>query len=160
MAICSICPSFGRALQFLDQGQELLQLLRLQPLGEAGALWFGLLVAHRAEKANGIRDRREIGCCGIDLLDEDEPLLIIFLDGKGGSGMGGECGMASLGNELHIQGRDVPATDDDELLHPTGDEELTLMEEAEVPRAQERSGEGLARALGILQSGVAMVLIE
>jgi len=67
-----------------------------------------------------------------ELLDQDQPLGAVLLDGERRAAVASECRVAPFDDLLHVLGVDVAPVDDDELLEPAGDEELAAAEEPEV----------------------------
>ena len=107
--------------------------------------------------ADGLEDRLDALALGLalDLLDDDQPLLAAGLDRERRAALEPERGVAPLDGPLDVLGVDVAAPDDDQVLEPAGDEQLAVVEEAEVAGAQERPlagvGQGAAeRPLGRL----------
>ena len=74
----------------------------------------------------------------LDLVDDDQPLLAVRLDGEGRAAAGRSAGWLLLDGPLDVLRVEVAAADDDQVLEPAGDEQLAVVEEAEVAGAQER----------------------
>jgi hypothetical protein len=99
-----------------------------------------MLFRHRAP------DRRR-GRLGIDrgavadLLDDDQPLLAVALQGESRGETAGERGVARRGRSFEVLRVVVAPAQDDQVLQPAGNEQLAVVcQEAEIAGAQEGTG--------------------
>ena len=97
-----------------------------------------LLGDRAADRRDDLVDHRLIAI-PLDLLDDRQPLLPVDLDGEGRGAAGAERRVAPLRRPLDVLRIDVPAAEDDQVLEPAGDEELAILEEAQVARPEERT---------------------
>ncbi len=74
-----------------------------------------------------------------DLVDDHQPGLVVHFDAQRRAATGPDGRMALLDRQLDVVGIVVQAVDDDQVLEPTGDEQLAVLEEAQVAGAQERA---------------------
>ena len=81
----------------------------------------------------------------LDLVDDDEPLVAVDLDGERRAPFGPERGVAPLDGPLDVLRVDVAAADDDQVLEAAGDEQLAVVDEAEVAGAEERALAGVGQ---------------
>src|SRR5262249_28183755 len=83
---------------------------------------------------------------------------VVALDGERRPAARVQVPVAPLHGPLQVLGVQIPPAEDDEVLEPAGDEELSLVEEPEVARAQEgpltgireAGSEGLPGLLGLV----------
>src|SRR5690606_27600446 len=68
--------------------------------------------------------------------DDDQPLLAGVADGKCRAGAVLDAFMRSVDRLLDVLRIEVNAMDDDQVFQPAGDEQLALMEEPQIARAQ------------------------
>ena len=78
----------------------------------------------------------------LDLVDDHEPLLAPDLHRKRRAAPGTEAGMAGFRRGLDVLGIVVPPVEDDQVLEPSGDEELAVADESQIAGAQKRAFAG------------------
>ena len=112
------------------------------------------LVILGQDPAHGAGDRRRVVAQPVpaQLLDQHQPLLAVRLDAERRAAAGPQRRMGALGGRLQVLGVAVAAAEDDQVLDPAGDEQLAVVEEAQVARAQvgpvARPGQPGAEGLG------------
>ncbi len=74
----------------------------------------------------------------LDLVDKDEVLLPLLVDGERRSASGAQGRMGPLRGQLQVLGIVVAPAQDDQVLETAGDEKLPVPHESEIPGAQER----------------------
>ncbi len=99
---------------------------------------------------HGVEVRRRFG---LDLVDDDEALLALRLQGEGRPAAGPERRMALFDRELQVLRVAVDALEDDEILESPGDEELAVAEESQVAGAEVRPLAGIGGIAGITGTG-------
>ena len=88
---------------------------------------------------NGIDDFEKIFLAAtLDFLHDDNALLAILLHRKGRSAIRQEAGMAALHRSLDILRVDIHASEYDQVLNPSRDEQLPILKKSEIARSQER----------------------
>ena len=96
-----------------------------------------------SDSGNPAADRRDclrvIMLIGIplDLVDDRQPLLTATLDGEGRRAARLERRVASLGRPLNVLRVNVSPAQDDHVLDPARDEELAVLQEAQVAGPEE-----------------------
>src|SRR5262249_4773238 len=80
----------------------------------------------------------QLPAAALDLLHHDQAGPAVLLDLEGGPAAPPQPGVDGLDGFLDVPRVMVATADDDEVLDPAGDEQLTFFEEAQVARAQER----------------------
>jgi hypothetical protein len=83
-------------------------------------------------------EARQVHVLGLQhLLNDDQALGAVGLDGERRPAARAECRAVALHRLLDVVRVVVPPVDDDELLQTPGDEELAVVEDAEIPRSKE-----------------------
>src|SRR5438034_10577080 len=77
-----------------------------------------------------------LGGSALDFREHDQPVKMLFLNGECRYARRADCGMTLFDAALDILRIQLPAAQDDEVLDPPGDVELTLVHEPEIAGAQ------------------------